>query len=359
MLDIDAFVEGLGKHVMFSKARLKLFALLVFALWRGGSVRLSELALRIGGEAKPESSYRRLQNFFASAPFDYGQIAMFLIAHSGCALGKIGLALDRTHWKFGKTPHNLLVLSLLVGDTAIPLFWVSLGKDGNSSCDERIALMRRALAVLPAERIAYILADREFIGAKYLQWLKDNGIAFVTRVKIGQIATLEDGTSVKISMLFKDVGQGCASNPVLAELAGGLKIWLQAKRTCQGLVAVAFWGNHFESQENGAPEPVNLYRKRWRIECGFACMKTKGFNLEDTHLVHKERIEKLLAIVAAAFLFAINLAKNLPPPPLKNHGYRANCMFSLAKKHIVAHLSKQNPTDILDALHGEVKDGIV
>src|SRR4051812_50060950 len=46
------------------------------------------------------------------------------------------------------------------------------------------------------------------------------------------------------------------------------------------------------------------YRRRWAIETLFAATKTRGFNFEDTHLIHPDRIGKLLAVLAVAFAFA-------------------------------------------------------
>ena len=46
------------------------------------------------------------------------------------------------------------------------------------------------------------------------------------------------------------------------------------------------------------------YRRRWEIETLLAATKTRGFNFEDTHLIHPDRIGKLLAVLAVAFAFA-------------------------------------------------------
>ena len=46
------------------------------------------------------------------------------------------------------------------------------------------------------------------------------------------------------------------------------------------------------------------YKRRWEIETLFAAVKSRGFNLEDTHLVHPERIAKLLTVLALALAFA-------------------------------------------------------
>ena len=40
---------------------------------------------------------------------------------------------------------------------------------------------------------------------------------------------------------------------------------------------------------------------RWQIETLFGCLKTRGFNFEDTHLTDPERLSKLLGLLALAF----------------------------------------------------------
>ena len=51
------------------------------------------------------------------------------------------LALDRTEWKLGEKPINLLVLAVVCKGCAVPLLWRALEKPGASDTAERIALM--------------------------------------------------------------------------------------------------------------------------------------------------------------------------------------------------------------------------
>ena len=51
-------------------------------------------------------------------------------------------------------------------------------------------------------------------------------------------------------------------------------------------------------------EILLTYSKRWEIETMFKAFKSQGFNLEDTHLTKKDRIEKLLALMAIAFVWS-------------------------------------------------------
>ncbi len=238
--------------------------------------------------------------------------------------------MDRTNWEFGETDHNLLVISAQIGDTAVPLVWKALGKAGNSNAQERIALMQRLLRFLAKDKIAGLLADREFIGEQWLGWLIEQNIPFVTRVKGNMIARCEDGSTLKLSQLYRQLRVGSHSRAQAVTLGKALHVNIQAKCTTKGLVIVACHG-----LESELAEPVNLYRKRWRIECAFACLKRKGFELEDTHITHADRLETLMGVAAIAYAWAFIVGMPAPQPKTTANGYPANCRFTLGKHALI------------------------
>lgn len=61
---INTLTRRLGEHLSLSKARLNCLSCLIVGLLRCESVNLRKLSLRMGGDAKPSSHYRRLQRFF-------------------------------------------------------------------------------------------------------------------------------------------------------------------------------------------------------------------------------------------------------------------------------------------------------
>ena len=52
-------------------------------------------------------------------------------------------------------------------------------------------------------------------------------------------------------------------------------------------------------------QALEHYKQRWSIETLFGCLKTRGFNLEDTHLRHPERLARLFALLARVFVWAL------------------------------------------------------
>ena len=135
---------------------------LLCALMQTRSVNLKQVAAVLWGSATPASHYRRLQRFVGGSWSP--QVGTQLIVAQVVKPGKpILLTLDRTHWQYGHTHHNLLCVGVVDQRVSIPIESVSLGRAGNSSMADQIALLDRALAYLPAERCC-LLADREFIG---------------------------------------------------------------------------------------------------------------------------------------------------------------------------------------------------
>jgi hypothetical protein len=113
------------------------------------------------------------------------------------------LCLDRTNWKVGQRHVNFLVLAIATRRHRIPLMWSVLGRAGNSDTTQRIALMARYLSVFEVSTIKFLLADREFIGTQWLDYLHKNNIPFVIRIKANQIVTTQDGQTQNLSSLLR------------------------------------------------------------------------------------------------------------------------------------------------------------
>lgn len=77
-------------------------------------------------------------------------------------------------------------------------------------------------------------------------------------------------------------------------------------------------------------QAIEIYRHRWQIETLFGCLKTRGFNMEDTHLTDPNRIMKLIAVLAVSFAWAHKLGEwqhQVKPIVTKNHGRKAESIF--------------------------------
>lgn len=159
-----ALIESLAAHLSLSHSRLETLGALMIGLIHSRTVNLSHIASHCHGPARHASKYRRLQRFFQYVRLDQAVIAALVVRMLHLARPKC-LALDRTQWKLGRTDVNILMLAIVTRRFRVPLLWSVLGHPGNSNTDQRIALMRRYLALFEPGSIDLLLADREFIGA--------------------------------------------------------------------------------------------------------------------------------------------------------------------------------------------------
>ena len=131
----------------------------------GQDGELSRGRNRVAGSAKADSNYKRIQRFLRSFEINYDQIAQRVVRLVEIPKPWV-LSVDQTTWEFGSLTINVLMLGVVHQGIAFPLFWHLLDKRGNSNTEERFDQLVEFLCVFAPEDIAYLTADREFIGAQ-------------------------------------------------------------------------------------------------------------------------------------------------------------------------------------------------
>ena len=64
------------------------------------------------------------------------------------------------------------------------------------------------IEIFGIERIRCLTADREFIGLKWFNWLKENKIPFCIRIRENICVSSNSGNKVKVKELFKGLKKG-------------------------------------------------------------------------------------------------------------------------------------------------------
>ncbi len=325
-----AALQGiLGPHVALGKARLETLCLIVIGMVSARTVNLGHIACeRPGALVQIASTYRRLQRFFQHVRLGRDWTLPLVVELLGLE-GSWHLALDRTQWSIGKREVNYLVLAVVTRRFRVPLIWSVLPGKGNSWTAARIALIERYLARFPASSIRLLLADREFIGARWLKSLCDNNILFSIRLRENLRVTDENGHDLTLFARLRGRQRtrsfrarlGASDDP---ETQDGPLLNFTAKRLKDEWLIVV---------SNVPPRAaLAAYRKRWAIECLFGDAKTRGLNLEDTRLTDPRKLHLLMGMVALALAWAGRTAATLlgpNAPKRKAHGYLAKSWFRI------------------------------
>lgn len=226
------------------------------------------------------------------------------------------IAIDRTEWQLGKKWVNILVLSVTYESLSIPLFWTMTDEKGCSDDAERKAILQKFIAEFGEESIRFVTADREFCSEQWLAYLIENKISYRLRIKASYQITNAKSELIRASKLCRTLKLN-----ERRELKGRRKLWNQ-----EVYVAVCKkedGDNVLVISSEISGKILLEYGERWKIETLFGILKTRGFRLEDTHLMETERVSKLLSLLTRAVSWAIlagELEVKEKPLKTKKHG---------------------------------------
>lgn len=308
-------------YLPYHGARLDFMARFVMAVIVVRSVSLSRVASALNPGVLIESNEKRIGRFFREVTFDKATFARLMLALLPVKTGLV-ITLDRTTWSLGCCTINILMLGVAYKGLAFPLLWTLLDKKGNSDTNERLALIDMLLNLVAAEQIDAVVADREFTGEDWFRGLKARKLAFVMRVRNNSLIGSKGKTrSAQQRYAHLRVGEVyiCPKRCWLF----GLRLYLAVTRTPEGELLVL-------ACNTPADRALVRYAQRWQIETLFSALKSRGFNLEDTHMLQPQRFDNLLALLSIAFAWAHLVGEwcyEHFPLKAKKHGYLPKSYF--------------------------------
>jgi AraC-like DNA-binding protein len=163
--------------------------------------------------------------------------------------------MDRTHRQWGKKNLNILMLAVVYKGIAIPVYWLLLDKKGNSDTRERIAIMKRFIKQFGKERLLGILAEREFIGERWLTWLKAENIGFYIRIKKDAKVPNSRGSAVQAKQLFQFLKASEALTLREAKRMTGVAVYLSGLRLEAGELLIV-------ASDKACSDAIAIYAKR-------------------------------------------------------------------------------------------------
>lgn len=348
----NALSEAISHHIPLSATRRETLAWLTLLIMRQGTICLWRLAAHVATAARTDSVRRRFYRFFQHVELNGAMTAPVVVELLGMRRKPWALAMDRTNWEFGKTSINILMISLIWNGMGIPLIWTLLSSAGNSNTRARTELLDRLQETFPDLKIASLMGDREFIGDAWMTYLSARKIPFILRLRENQHVVREGFETWTIAGIAQRLGKGqkmilngwCRLGQGAGERSPRLRIVVMRLPTNE-LLALAC---------SGKPHHALVgYRQRWTIETMFANLKTKGFNLEDTHIIDPGKLSTLLAVLALTVTICAKTGvavARLRPIPIKKHGRKAWSLFALGLGALRKIAASANPAEIVSIL---------
>jgi hypothetical protein len=280
-------------------------ALLVATMLSERSANLMDLAAALPRPAaRTDMRYQWIARLLANPRVDCDAImrpfAEEAIRHAGAAGGTVVLILDQSKVS---TRHQVLVLSVRVGERALPLAWRVRETQGSIGLAEQRELITRVAAWLPAGSRVVLMGDRFYGTPDLIASCRRLGWGWRLRLR-RDLLVFANGGETTLAACF---AQG-------EHMLGGIE--LTEKRVATN-VAMVHEPGHPEPWMIALSEPPTIHRAfdyglRWGIEAMFSDFKSRGFGLEDSQIQYPDRLARLLLVMALALHWAVSTGMVLP-----------------------------------------------
>jgi Transposase DDE domain len=253
--------------------------------------------------AKRESRITRFERFVSNRAVSY---ETFFLPHARALLSALvsqPLALVMDGSSVGRGCVALLISVVYYG-RALPLAWLVVkGKKGHFPEASHCALLALVEKLIPLGATVVFLGDGEFDGIELQAKIQGYGWQYVCRTAS---STLIWCGGARIH--FSDMG-------VLPDDAVVIERAAVTAARYGPVLAVAVWAAsqqaplYLVSNLASAEEALRWYRLRFRIETFFSDQKSRGFQIDKSHLGKPERLSRLLLAACLAYLWIVYLGR--------------------------------------------------
>jgi hypothetical protein len=267
------------------------------------SSQLPSIATKIADQAKPESRVKRLSRWLDNEQIKeeiyflpYAEMLLTCLALKTLVLVMDGSGVGRG--------CCALMIHVIYKGRALPLAWVVRQcPKGHAPEALHIELAELVSALIPEGTKVVFLGDGEFDGTDLQKTMNEAGWFYACGTAKRTLATWE-GLTFNLDLLGSSIKPG-----MLIELKE-----VQFTRHAYGPVMVlCCWAKgeadplYLVSNMSLAEEAIKYYKKRFRIETFFSDQKSRGFNIQKSHLEDCHRLSRLLIASCLSYIWIVYL----------------------------------------------------
>ena len=232
--------------------------------------------------------------------------------------------------------HVALMISIVVGKRAIPVFWViKKGKKGHFPTEMHLDVIRKTIAALrsfvSSDTTFRLLGDGEFDSVELQRCCRQElHIDYVFRTACDSLM-YENGDEFRPKNIKLEANVKHFFIPSIDFSKEKFEdvhflYWFDQKTYDEPLFLISTYDNSLDI--------IEAYKKRFAIETMFKDLKTRGFNLHKNRLDKIVDLSNLIMVAALAFCFMMNFGIANIRNPLKikiqRNDKNTNSVFSFA-----------------------------
>ncbi len=310
----SAIEEDLSNRQDFlSKPSLEAISDITASVLMTQSVNTSELLTVLPRDIDEESRYRYISRNLSNKNINPCDVMGAYIPEIAKRIYKeeeiVYLSIDQSIIGNG---FEMLMVSIRVGDRAIPVLYRVVETKGAIGFDVQKLLLDDVYQMLPNDITVMLLGDRFYGTSALVLWCQMHSWQYRLRLK-GNMVFNKDGWIISVGKMAETGTRA-------------LKDFCFNKTDVKTNIGIVHDEGHREPwliamDAEPTRETTMDYKKRWSIENMFSDLKSRGFNISQTKLEDKGRVERLLMMLSIALLWAVStgmalMVKN--PPKTKS-----------------------------------------
>jgi hypothetical protein len=265
------------------------------------SAHLPKIAKKVPDHTKKESRVKRFSRWVDNERIEFECYYLPYVEALLASLAHRPLLLAMDGSEMGRGCLTLMV-SVIYKKRALPIAWIVVqGSKGHFPEETHVCLIERVHDIVPEGCDVIFLGDGEFDGTTLQATIAAYDWEYVCRTAKNALIC-EDG--YRFSLHEVDVQPGdCV----------GLYDVSITHQVYGPVLVVAWWKAEYKepiylvTNMSLVEEACYWYRKRFRIETFFSDQKSRGFNMQKSHLSDPDRLARLMIAACLAYIWIIYL----------------------------------------------------
>jgi Transposase DDE domain len=281
---------------------LKTLVFMVSGIIASKSCQLPKIASKVAGEVHPDSREKQLSRWVKNEHITFDLYFLPFVQpllERLAAVRPLVLIMDGSAVARGCVT---LMVSVIYAHRAIPIGWLVIeGEKGHFLTETHVSLLREVKARVPETATVIFLGDGEFDSPELQAELEAYEWEYACR------------TAKNIQIGVAEAWSSLADWPVTRGQRVFRKgVWF-TKAAYGPVMVIAWWGARYKepiylvSNMTSVQRACDWYRKRMHIETFFSDQKSRGFQLDRSHLSDPERVQRLMFAAGLAYLWVLDL----------------------------------------------------
>jgi hypothetical protein len=288
-------------------SQLDTLALIIVAVSQSVAAQLGRIARSMPLDTSQMAKEQRLRRFLDNERMTQATHYHPIVRRAlhGLTGQRVQILMDRV---LIQNHHNILVVSIGFRRRSIPLVWIALDHRGQSGLADQQAILREALALLPAGVRVSIHGDSEFRSQELFAWIRGLGHDALLGVT-GRTLVAEHHTGVATALESRMAGQTgvvCLNGVYLTEDGHGpVNVLAWWDKDPDGKVLV-------RAVMTNLPANARTYRlgkRRMWIETVFRDWQSGGFHLDASGVTDRQRFARLLVPLVIVYLWFVAIGR--------------------------------------------------